>query len=118
MNEDIRRLAADLDRKAWRVIPEVAAVVKKGAQNIKNQYVEEAASSGTTKHFSRAINYDISRGGLEAEIGTDKDRKQGPLGNILYFGTSDTAAVLDFDAAPRAEEPRFHAAIEDIVGEL
>lgn len=115
---EIRDLAVDLEKKAWRAIPEVAAVVKKGAQNIKESYVSDAASSGTTKHFSSAINYDINKGGLEAEIGPDKDKPQGPLGNILYFGTSDTAAVLDFDGPPREEEPRFHRAIEDVVGDL
>lgn len=115
---EIRDLAVDLEKKAWRAIPEVAAVVKKGAQNIKEQYRSDAESTGTTKHFSKSISYDINKGGLEAEIGPDPSKTQGPLDNILYFGDSKRPGVLDFDGPPREEEPRFHRAIEDVVGDL
>ncbi|MBB3666400.1 MULTISPECIES: hypothetical protein [Prauserella salsuginis group] len=118
MNNDVRRLAADLDKKAARALPAVAAVVAKGANNIKKQMRDEATSQGSYQHFHRTIGYDLRKGGLEAEIGPDKDKMQGPLGNLLYFGTSRSGPVLDIDSAPDAEEPNFHRFLEQVTEEL
>lgn len=118
MVDDARKLAADLTKKALTDYALVAATVKKGATNLANQYREDAESSGTTRHFAGAIGYDTSLSGLEAEVGPDKDKPQGALGVLLYFGTSDTPPVLDFDGPPQVEEPKFHAALEAITGNL
>lgn len=45
--------------------------------------------------YPNSITYDV-RGGpgvIEAEIGPDKDRPQGPLGNIIEFGTPKNAPI-------------------------
>lgn len=118
MVDEARRLAAELSKKALTDYAAVAAVVAKGAHNLKNQYREDAESNGTTRHFAGAIGYDTSLSGLSAEVGPDKDKPQGPLGVLLYFGSSDTAPVLDFDGPIQDEEPKFNAAIEGIVGNL
>lgn len=115
MSDELRALAADLDRGAWKAIPAVAAVVAKGAHNVKNQMSAEAENSGHYRHFSRTFSYDLKRGGMEAEIGPDPDKTQGPLDNILYFGTSKSAAVLDIESALRQEAPKFEKHIADAV---
>jgi hypothetical protein len=114
MTDELRDLAADLNKAAVKVFPAVAAVVAKGAHNVKEQMAEEAQSSGSYRHFHRSIGYDLHKGGLEAEIGPDKHGPQGALGNILYFGTSKNAAVLDIESALRDEAPRFEKAIGDV----
>lgn len=117
---DARRLAADLNKKAIADYALIAATVKKGAQNLKDHYREDAESSGYYKRFARSISYDVGLTGLRAEVGPDKKKKgaQGGLGNLLYFGSSNNAPVLDFDGPVLAEEPKFHAALEAILGDL
>lgn len=113
---EVRQLARDLDQAAGQVVPEVAKAVSKGALNIKREMAADAESSGHYKHFSRSVSYDLLRGGLEAEIGPDKSRMQGALGNILYFGTSKNAPVLNINKPLDSETPRFEKALSDIVG--
>lgn len=113
-----RELAADLGKQAAAVVPLAAGVVAKGALNIKTQMQAEAKSSGSYRHFANSINYDTKRGGLEAEIGPDKSKTQGALGNILYFGTSKNAPVLSIDEPLEAEQPKFEKAITDIADRL
>ena len=49
----------------------------------------------------------ISPAGLEAEIGPDKSRPQGALGNLLEFGSENNPPHNDGGRALQAEEPRF-----------
>jgi len=109
MSDDLERLAAALAKASFKTVPAVAAVVAKGAQNVKDRMAEDARSSGSYKHFHRSISYDVNMGlgGIEAEIGPDKDRLQGALGNVLYFGTSKNAPVLDIEAGLRVESAEF-----------
>lgn len=111
---EVRELSRDLAKVASKAVPEAAKVVSKGALNIKNEMASEAESSGHYKHFSRSISYDLRRGGLEAEIGPDKGRTQGALGNILYFGTSKNGPVLNINGPLDSEAPRFEKALGDI----
>lgn len=110
---EVNRLAADFGRIPGRAVPEADAISKKAAQNIKDQMVAEAESSGSYKHFAAAITYDraFGFGKIGYEVGPDKDRTQGALGNILYFGTSKNGPVLDIEAPMRAEAPRFEQAV-------
>jgi hypothetical protein len=112
---DADRLANDLAAAPLKAVPLAAAVVKKTAQNVKDHMVNEARSNGTYKHFHRSISYDVhlAFGGIEAEIGPDKDRTQGALGNVLYFGTSKNAPVLDINSGLRAEEEAFAENLAD-----
>ena len=114
---DADRLANDLAAAPFKAVPLAAAVVKKAAQNVKDHMVNEARSNGTYKHFHRAISYDVRLGfgGIEAEIGPDKDRTQGALGNVLYFGTSKNAPVLDINSGLRAEEEAFAENLADAI---
>jgi hypothetical protein len=93
-----------------------AAIVKRGAQNIKTGWQANArASAGAhARLYPASISYDVATapGVVEAEIGPDKGRTQGPLGNILEFGTSTQAGHNDGGQALDDEEPRFVAQIE------
>lgn len=114
-------LVADLSRVPAKVVAAVEAATHKAAHNIKTQMAADAENSGHYKRFSAAITYDRKFGSptaIEYEVGPDKDRPQGALGNILYFGTSNNAPVLDFEAAPRAEEPKFIQALRAAAGDV
>jgi hypothetical protein len=110
-------LADDLLDIPEEVRPKVRAVVSKGALNIKKDMRAEAKSGGSYKHFHRSIDYDLI-GDLEAEIGPDKSRVQGALGNILYFGTSKNSPVLDINGPLNREEPRFLRALGDVAEDI
>ena len=92
------------------------AVVSKGALNIKNDWKANATSSAGrhARLYPSSISYDVTEvpGAIEAEIGPDKARPQGPLGNLLEFGSVHNPPHNDGGRALDAEEPRFVAAVE------
>jgi hypothetical protein len=92
------------------------AVVKRGAQNIKTGWQANALQSAGAhaRLYPGSISYDVTEGPgvVEAEIGPDKDRVQGPLGNLLEYGTSTQAGHNDGGRALDDEEPRFLAQVE------
>ena len=98
------------------IAAEGAAIVRRGALNVKNDWRRNAtATAGAhARLYPRSISYDVTEapGFVEAEIGPDKDRPQGPLGNILEYGTSTQAGHNDGGQALDDEEPRFLAQVE------
>ena len=89
---------------------EADRVLERGALGVKNSMAEDARSrhGGFARHFYRSISYDrrYGVGRLSYEIGPDKSRRQGALGNLLYFGSSRNAPTLDIEAGLNAEEPK------------
>lgn len=92
------------------------AVVSRGALNIKNSWRARATltAGAHARLYPSSISYDITEGPgyIEAEIGPDKGKAQGPLGNILEFGTSTQAGHNDGGQALEDEQPRFQAAAD------
>jgi hypothetical protein len=115
---ELDALNRDLEQIPAEKLPQLKGVVRKGALNIKTGMQSEAASAGSYRHFSRSISFDEIDGGLGAEIGPDKGRVQGALGNILYFGTSKNAPVLDLEGPLRKEDQRFVDAIADVAEDI
>lgn len=106
-DSEVRALAADLGRVPAKTLPAVDAVMKRGAQNVKETMRSDAEGHASLPHFPRSITYDRVMGtGIEYEIGPDKDRMQGPLGSILFYGTSRHGPVLDIEVGIREEAPR------------
>ena len=111
---DVHRLTADLTRAASRALDVVDPVLKRGAQNVKEQMRADAASS---RHFSSvapAISYD--RVGFASRVGYEIGPEIGPfggsLGGIAYFGGArGGGGTLDIDAPLQAEEPRLVASL-------
>lgn len=108
----VDKLAADLGQAGRKATLEATAVIAKGALNIKNGMKQDFTGHRFAPRIPAAINYDLR--GLSAEIGVDKRGPQGGLGNILAFGTSKNAAVLDHTRALHAEAPN----IEKYLGEI
>lgn len=117
---EVTKLANDLGRVPGRVGREAEQITRKGAQNVKEAMQAEAKSSGHYKHFAGAISYDraMRLGDISYEIGPDKGRRQGALGNILYFGTSKNGPVLDIETGLRAEAPNFEKHLADLAGSV
>ena len=116
---ELRQFATNLGRIAGSAVKDVDGVIKKGAQNIKD---EMRADVKTSKHFSskkksgleQSITYDSHYlpGKVRYEIGPDKYKRGGALGNIYYFGTSRGGGSGDIDKPLRSEEPRTMSALD------
>lgn len=107
---EVRSLATDLGRSSTEVADRAEKVLERGALNVKNRMVADARAShnGHARRFASSISYDRATriGKLGYEIGPDKERAQGALGNLLYFGSSKNAPTLDIEAGLIEEEPR------------
>lgn len=115
--DELHRVAVDFGRAAADVLPEVDKVVKKGAQNVKDDMVAETVGSwfsavGTSISYDRAYGL----GSVGYEVGPDKGRAGGALGVIAYFGGANGGGgTLDIDAPLRREEPRLTKALGDVM---
>lgn len=112
---EVNALAVTLQTAGGSVGAEVAAVVRKGALNVKNDARRIATGIGHAPLYPFSIGYDVTGDGrfgtVEAEIGPDKDRPQGALGNILEYGTVNNAPITHLGPALDREGPRFMDAI-------
>lgn len=116
MWSETEALAADLAAAPARLLAEVPLVVSKGALNIKDDWRGAVSGLPHLPQFPASIGYDldIQPGGVSAEIGPDKEKPQGPLGNLAEFGSANNPPGLQGQRALDAEEPRFLAAVEDL----
>ncbi|MEV6344131.1 hypothetical protein [Actinoplanes sp. NPDC051851] len=116
-SSDVTRLAARIDKTAAAAIGEVEQVVAKGSLNIKNGAKERIGRGPYLPRYSAAIGYDMwsTPTAVRSEIGPDKDKAQGPLGNILEYGSPGRAPRPHLGPAADEEEPRLERALEDAV---
>lgn len=119
-SSQLREVAENLERVAGHLVEDVDKVVKRGAQNIKNELVADAQASKHFKGMAGSISYDSDYrlGQVGYEIGPDKSRRGGGLGNIAYFGTSRGGGTLDIDKPLNSEGPRLAQALGDLLGEI
>lgn len=92
------------------------AAVSKGLLNIKTDARKRIGRPTHARAYPNAITYDTRHTATTAqgEVGPDKDRRQGALGNILEFGTVNNPPHPHMGPAGEAERPRFERAIEDL----
>jgi len=110
---ELRAAVADMTSVDSRLRPDVAAVVKKGAQNVKEDLQAQARKSRHFRGFAPGISYDMVDD-FEAEIGPAKG-KPGSLANIAYFGTSRGGGTVEEPGeALQREVPSFEKYLGDI----
>lgn len=106
---EVQALATNLEKTTKSVEKEADRVLERGALGVKQAMAEDAQRlTGHAKHFHRSISYDrrYGVGRLGYEVGPDKDRPQGALGNLLYYGSKNNAPQLDIESGLLAEEPK------------
>lgn len=106
----------DLENARDQVSEEGRKVVEKGAVNIKEYWRAKWGGFHHAPDLPYAVTYDIREegGGIVAEIGPDKDKRQGALGNLLEFGSIHNSPHPGGSPALDAEAPRFEQAIGDL----
>ena len=115
--EELRRFAIAVGHIADGAYEDVDAVVSKGALNVKREMIADVSSSVHFKGMAGSITYDQqnTRGSIRREVGPDKGRRGGSLGNIYYFGTSRGGGSGDIYKPIRSEEPRLLSAMHALV---
>ena len=97
-------------------------VVQKGSLNIKTQARANVLSSAPVHnaHAANAITYDtkFTATAAEGEIGYDKAKRGGSLGNLLEYGSSHNSPHRDLGRALDDEEPRFEEALAEAIEHL
>lgn len=98
------RLAADLNGAGNAVLPFTATALGRTSMNVKKTWQGKVSGAPGMPGLAAAVSYDVKTTGgiVEAEIGYDKNRYQGPLGNISEFG-SPTLAPRGYGAAALQE---------------
>lgn len=112
----LSELIADLTKAESRSVTGVRAVVERGALNVKKDWRQRWGGIAHAPALPAAVTYDVvyGFGSVSAEIGPDKDKRQGALGNIIEFGTSKNAPIPGGLPALAAEAPRFERALADL----
>lgn len=89
---DFDKLAADLEGAA-DAIPNVKKAVQVTSFKVKNAWRDKLRGSASLPALPFAVSYDVKAdaGSVEGEIGFDKGKPQGPLGNISEFGSINNA---------------------------
>lgn len=111
---------AELGRVPGDLRDEVIKVGEKGALNIKRDWAQAWSGRAYIEPLSRAVNYDRKFSGatVEWEIGPDKGRPQGPLGNIIEYGSVNNAPIPGGLPALDKEAPRTERALADVLGKV
>ena len=115
-------LAAEMLAAATEAAVGTRAIVQKGALNIKNEAKRNVQQSAPVHnaHAAQAITYDTKFQGssVMAEIGYDKEKRGGSLGNILEYGSAHNPAHRDLGRAADNEERPFGDAIAAMAEKL
>jgi hypothetical protein len=116
----LSELYAVLEHASEEIVPEARKVVQRAALNIKNDAKKKASGLAHAPHYPRSISYDtaVSETTVTAEIGPDKDRSQGALGNILEYGTSKNPPYAHLGPALDYEGPNFVRYLGDLGEDL
>lgn len=116
----LSELVADLVGASVKVAAASRAVVQKGALNVKTDAQRFSSGLAHAPLYPASITYDtaLKRGGWEAEIGPDKNRPQGALGNLLEYGSANNPPLTHLGPALDREGPRFEKAIADLADDL
>lgn len=117
---DLVRYIAVIDEGARSAVKEVRQVVSRGGLNIKRDAAKAISGLAHAPAYPRSITYDLSQTGDEiaADIGPDKQRRQGALGNVLEYGTLKNPPHPHMLPAADRELPKFGKALEVLAARL
>lgn len=117
IESDVNELAASLEVEGDRLPSTIRPVVQKAALNIKKDAKAKISGLAHAPAYPRSITYDTEETGtsVTAEIGPDKDKRQGALGNLLEYGSVHNAPYAHLGPALDYEGPNFERYLEEAV---
>ena len=114
-DREVRGLEQVLAKVPGAVGKEAEKIVARGAFNIKRDAAKRISGLAHARAYPLSITYDTYAGlhGPAAEIGPDKTRRQGALGNLLEYGSVNNPPHPHMRPAAEAELPKFERALQD-----
>ena len=120
--DELRSLTADLGKVANNTGPFINSAVQFTSRLVRDA-ARDSVKSGSKqwRALPSAIDYEITVGAngtgsvIESEIGYNKDRAAGKLGNIREFGTPSVAPHSDLQTALTANEADFEKGITQAI---
>ena len=102
-------LGLELLAASTAILPAVEKIIEVGAAKVKAEAkanIQAADLRGRLPAYPHSITYDMEvdpKGTVSGEVGPDKERPQGPLGNVLEYGTSKGRPVPHLQPALEGE---------------
>lgn len=122
---DLERLVADLGKAPAEAFKRADASLKKAAHVVAEDIRKQVQGSSSLGQSARSVSYDskASVGTLRYEVGFDKMRRGGALGNIWEFGVMSRAGAFgggkgDMVGAVNREMPALEKHLGDALGGL
>lgn len=115
---ELTQLAADLGEVGENVGPNIRKAITGTSLGVKKAWQEPLRGSKTLGGLVPALSFDITTAQvfgvsvIKSEIGFDKDKAQGPLGNISEFGSPTIAGRGYGIAALEANQEDFQRGLE------
>lgn len=118
--DELMKFAADLGKVAGKAVADIEPVMKKGAQNIKEELqgqLDGSSWSGAGRGLRRSISYDPigGVGKIGYEIGPDRSIPGGKLANLWYFGGSRGGGYGDLEGPLASESPALERELGRVV---
>ena len=113
---DLSRWTTELGQSPEKARKGVRGVVEKGCLNIKRGTQRRWKGLGNAPALASAVTYDtrLTPLGAAGEVGPDKRKRQGALGNIIEYGSVNNPPHPALAPEADAEQPRFARAMEDL----
>lgn len=94
--DELMELSADLNAAGSAVAPFARKAVERTARHVKDDARKTVRGRRGLGHAANAIDYELKgrADGLDAEIGYDKAKPAGPLGNLIEFGAPNAKAHM------------------------
>lgn len=107
-------VVADFDGSAMRLAVNLRKAVQVTCIKVRNDARRRIAGHRYLPAYPYSITYDtkITSEGVEGEVGPDKQRAQGALGNIIEYGTSKNAPIPHLGPALDAHENDLHVGVD------
>lgn len=111
---ELAYIATALDKASAVAAAETAKVVAKGALNIKTDAARRITGLKHARRYPASIDYDlyVTGRGAAADVGANKSKPQGALGNLLEYGSVKNPPHPHIRPAADAEMPKFEAAMD------
>jgi len=93
---DMDKWVADLGRVPGKIVAGARLELERASLAEKRVMAENFKGGPRYRGLPNAVTYDVR--GLSAEIGIDKRRRQGALGNIIAFGTAAQGPTVNHTA--------------------
>jgi hypothetical protein len=117
---ELTELSNDLGKIPGRMVKDQVAAVEKSARRVESSWRQRWSGISHAPNLAKAVTHEVKTrpGEVTGIIGPDKDLRQGALGNIIEYGTSNNAPIPGGGPALKSEEPRLLKDIGDIAEDI